>query len=162
MVVICWWVRNISKGPYISGGQGAWVQDVPRGVLSQAELHCIPVCLIQAVSAAAAAASLQPCPTLCDPVDGSPPGSSIPGILQARILECVAISFSNAWKWKVKVKSLSRVRLCDHMECSLPAPPQMKMSGKSPTLTDERAQRAGLHRPPYLEKTHLLNELTSV
>ena len=61
--------------------------------------------------AAAAAKSLQPCPTLCDPIDGSPPGSSIPGTLQARILEWVAISFSNAWKWKVKVKSLSHVWL---------------------------------------------------
>ena len=64
------------------------------------------------VSAAAAAAkSLQSCPTLCDPIDGSPPGSSVPGILQARTLEWVAISFSNAWKCKVKVKSLSRVWL---------------------------------------------------
>ena len=56
---------------------------------------------------AAAAKSLQSCPTLCDPIDGSPPGSPVPGILQARTLEWVAISFSNAWKWKVKVKSLS-------------------------------------------------------
>ena len=48
---------------------------------------------------------------LCDPIDGSPPGSAVPGILQARTLEWVAISFSNAWKWKVKMKSLSRVRL---------------------------------------------------
>ena len=54
------------------------------------------------------AKSLQLCPTLCDPMDGSPPGSPIPGILQARIVEWVAISFSNAWKWKVKVESLSR------------------------------------------------------
>ena len=61
-------------------------------------------------AAAAAARSLQSCPTLCDPKDGSPPGSPIPGILQARKLEWVAIS-SNAWKWKVKVKSLSRVWL---------------------------------------------------
>ena len=60
---------------------------------------------------AAAAKSLQSCPTLCDPIDGSPPGSPVPGILQARTLEWVAISFSNALKWKVKVKSLSRVRL---------------------------------------------------
>ena len=61
-------------------------------------------------SAAAAAKSLQLCPTLCDPIDSSsPPGSPIPGILQARTLEWVAISFSSAWKWKVKVKSLSRV-----------------------------------------------------
>ena len=60
---------------------------------------------------AAAAKSLQSCPILCDPIDGSPPGSPVPGILQARTLEWVAISFSNGWKWKVKVKSLSRVRL---------------------------------------------------
>ena len=59
----------------------------------------------------AAAKSLQSCPTLCDPIDGHPPGSSVPGILQARTLEWVAISFSNAWKWKMKVKSLSPVRL---------------------------------------------------
>ena len=59
---------------------------------------------------AAAAKSLQSCPTLCDPIDGSPPGSPIPEILQARTLEWVAIPFSNAWKWKVKVKSLSRVQ----------------------------------------------------
>ena len=63
------------------------------------------------VAAAAAAKSLQSCPTLCDPIDGSPPGSPIPGILQARTLEWVAISFSNAWKWKVKGKSLSCVGL---------------------------------------------------
>ena len=61
-------------------------------------------------NAAATAKSFQSCPTLCDPIDGSPPGSIIPGILQARTLEWVAISFSNAWKWKVKVKPLSRVR----------------------------------------------------
>ena len=60
---------------------------------------------------AAAAKSFQSCPTLCDPIDGSLPGSPIPGILQARTLEWIAISFSNAWKWKVKVKSLSRVQL---------------------------------------------------
>ena len=62
-------------------------------------------------AAAAAAKSLQSCLTLCDPIDGSPPGSPVPGILQARTLGWVAISFFNAWKWKVKVKSLSRVRL---------------------------------------------------
>ena len=60
------------------------------------------------VPAAAAARSLQSCPTLCNPIDGSSPGSAVPGILQARTLEWVAISFSNAWKWKVKVKSLSQ------------------------------------------------------
>ena len=62
-------------------------------------------------AAAAAAKSLQSCPTLCNPIDGSPPGSPNPGILQARTLEWVAISFSNAWKWKVNMKSLSCVRL---------------------------------------------------
>ena len=65
--------------------------------------------------------SLQPCPTLCDPIDGSPPGSPVPGILQARTLEWAAISFSNAWKWKAKVKSLSKCpTLRDRMDCSLP------------------------------------------
>ena len=69
------------------------------------------VCNIWPYAATAAANSLQSCLTLCDPIDGSPPGSPVPGILQARTLEWVAISFSNAWKWKVKVKSLSRVQL---------------------------------------------------
>ena len=64
-----------------------------------------------AAAAGAAAKLLQSCSTLCDPRDSSPPGSPVPGILQARTLEWVAISFSNAWKWKVKVKSLSRVQL---------------------------------------------------
>ena len=63
------------------------------------------------VTVPAPAKSLQSCPTLCDPIDSSPLGSPVPEILQARTLEWVAISFSNAWKWKVKVKSLSRVRL---------------------------------------------------
>ena len=63
------------------------------------------------IAAAAAAKSLQLCATLCDPIDGSSLDSPVPGILQARTLEWVAISFSNAWRWKVKVKSLSRVRL---------------------------------------------------
>ena len=62
-------------------------------------------------TAAAAAKSLQSCPTLCDPIDGSPSGSPVPGILQARTLEWVAVSFSNAWKWKVKVKLLSSAEL---------------------------------------------------
>ena len=79
--------------------------------------------------AAAAAKSLQSCPTLCDPIDGSPPGSPIPGILQARTLEWVAISFSNAWKWKVKVKSLSCVRLsATPWTVAHQAPPSMGFS----------------------------------
>ena len=74
-------------------------------------------------AAAAAAKLLQSCLTLCDPIDGSPPGSAIPGILQARTLDWVAISFSNAWKWKVKIESevaQSCLTLCDPMDCSLP------------------------------------------
>ena len=72
-------------------------------------------------AATAAAKSLQSCPTLCDPIHGSPPGSHVPGILQARTLEWVAISFSNAWKWKVKVKLLSHcLPLSNPMDCSLP------------------------------------------
>ena len=73
-----------------------------------------------------AAKSLQSCPTLCDPIDGSPPGSSVPGILQARTLEWVAISSSNAWKWKVKGKSLSRVRfLATPWTAAYQAPPDL-------------------------------------
>ena len=80
-------------------------------------------------SAAADTKSLQLCLTLCDPIDGSTPGSPIPGILQARILEWVAISFSNAWKWKVKVKSLSRVRLLvTPWTAAYQAPPSMGFS----------------------------------
>ena len=69
---------------------------------------------------AAAAKSRQSCPTLCDPINGSLPASAVPGILQARTLEWVVISFSNSWKWKVKVKLLSHVQLSDRMDCSLP------------------------------------------
>ena len=76
-----------------------------------------------------AAKSLQSCPTLCDPIDGSPPGSPAPGILQARTLEWVAISFCNARKWKVKVKSLSLVRLlASPWTAAYKAPPSMGFS----------------------------------
>ena len=75
------------------------------------------------------AKSLQSCPTLCDPIDGSSPGSPVPGILQARTLERVAISFSSAWKWKVKVKPLSRVRLfATPWTAAYQAPPSMGFS----------------------------------
>ena len=78
---------------------------------------------------AAAAKSIQPCPTLCDPIDSSPPGSPVPGILQARTLEWVAISFSNAWTWKVKVKSLSPVwLLATPWTAAYQAPPSMGFS----------------------------------
>ena len=84
--------------------------------------HLIPI-------AAAAAKSLQSCPTLCDPRDGSPPGSLVPGILKARTLEWVAISFSNALERKVKVKSLSRVRLsATPWTVAHQAPPSMEFS----------------------------------
>ena len=80
-------------------------------------------------AAAAAAKSLQSCLTLCDPINGSPPGSPVPGILQARTLEWVAISFSNAAKWKVKVKSLSRVRpSATPWTAAFQAPPSMGFS----------------------------------
>ena len=79
--------------------------------------------------AAAAAKSLQSCPTLCDPIDVSPPGSPIPGILQARTLEWVAISLSNAWKRKLKGKSLSHVRLLATLwTAAYQAPPSMGFS----------------------------------
>ena len=78
--------------------------------------------LLNLNTAAAAAKLLQSCPTLCDPTDSSPPGSPVPGILQARTLEWVAISFSNAWKWKVKVKSLrgssSHLRILSEGSCA--------------------------------------------
>ena len=78
---------------------------------------------------AAAAKSLQSCSTLCDPIDGSPPGSPVPGILQARTLEWIAISFSSAWKWKVKVKSLSHARLlATPWTTAHQAPPSMGFS----------------------------------
>ena len=80
-------------------------------------------------TAATAAKSLQSCPTLSDPIDGSPPGSPVTGILQARPLEWVAISFSNAWKWEVKVKSLSCVwLLATPWTSAHQAPPSMGFS----------------------------------
>ena len=84
---------------------------------------------VAAAAVAAAAKSLQLCLTLCDPIDGSPSGSPVPGILQARTLEWVAISFPNAWKWKVKVKSLSRVQLvATPWTAAHQAPPPMGFS----------------------------------
>ena len=81
------------------------------------------------IPAAAAAKSLQSCQNLCNPRDSSPPGSPVPGILQARTLEWVAFSFSNAWKWKVKGKSLSHVRLlATPLTAAYQAPPSMGFS----------------------------------
>ena len=91
----------------------------------QQVITCIVIYLINA----ATAKSLQSCPTLWDPIDGSPPGSPVPGILQARTLEWVAISFSNAWKWKVKVKLLSRVPpSATTWTAAFQAPPSMGFS----------------------------------
>ena len=94
-------------------------------------IHLPPLGTISLFSlyAAAAAKSLQSCPTLCDPIDSSLRGSPVPGILQARTLEWVAISFSNAWKWKVKVKSLSCVQLfATPWTAAHQAPPPMGFS----------------------------------
>ena len=93
----------------------------------------------------AAAKSLQSCPTLCDPIDGSPSGSLVPGILQARTQEWVAISFSNTWKWKVKAKPLSRVRL--------PATPWTAAHQAPPSLGFSRQEHwSGCHSYYYAAK----------
>ena len=102
-------------GKRTSGGHQTWLPSKYRSAVVAA--------------AAAAAKSFRSCPTLCNPIDGSPPGSSIPGILQARTLEWVAISFSNAWKWKVKMKLLSRVwLLATPWTAAYQAPPSMGFS----------------------------------
>ena len=81
--------------------------------------------------AASAAKSLQSCPTLCDPIDSSPPGSPVPGLLQARTLEWVAMSFPTAWKWKVKVKLLSLHRLFETPWTAAHQAPPWDFPGKS-------------------------------
>ena len=91
--------------------------------------------LSRSAAAAAAAESLQSCPTLCDPIDGSPTGSPVPGILQARTLECVAISFSS-------LVAQSCPTLCDLMECS---PPGSYVYGDSPSKNTEVGCQALLH-----------------
>ena len=108
---------------------------------------------------AAAAKSLQSCPTLCGPIDSSPPGSPVPGILQARTLEWVAISFSNAWKWKVKVKLLSRVQLfAIPWTTAYQAPPSMGFSRQeywsgvpSPSLNNDSYVTSKLKLPLDME-----------
>ena len=83
------------------------------------------------IIAATTAKSLQSCPTLCDPIDSSPPGSPVPGILQARTMEWAAIFFSNEWKWKVNVKSLSRAQLlATPWAAAYQAPLSMRFSGQ--------------------------------
>ena len=110
---------------------------------------------------AAAAKSLQSCPTLCDPMDGSPPGSAVPGFLQARTLEWVAISFSNAWKWKVKVKSLSLARLFETpWTAAYQAPPSMGFSRQEywsglPLQSLEKTRYRGTKNNRYTENKNL-------
>ena len=101
MVII--WQQNMLN---LSKGARTWDKYIYWGLF----IHCKRFTCFPNVNAAAAK-SLWLCPTLCDPIDGSPPGSPVPGILQARTLEWVAISFSKAGKWKVKVKPLSPVQL---------------------------------------------------
>ena len=112
--------------------QKVWVQVPALGELLASVRPCwwlIGAHSWPLVVAAAAAKSLQSCLTLCNPRDGSPPGSPVPGILQVRTLEWVAISFSNAWKWKGKVKSLSSVRLlATPWTAAYQAPPSVRFS----------------------------------
>ena len=133
-----------TAGCFISHGGGLWIEHSHQrycamwrlpGILDPLRTSHSPS-LVELITfefnqgaAAADAKSLQSCPTLCDPIDGSPPGSPVPGILQARTLEWVAISFSNAWKCKGKVKSLSRVRLlATPWTVAYQAPPSMGVS----------------------------------
>ncbi len=120
---------------------------------------------LDTATAAAAAKLLQSCPTLCDPIDGSPPGSPVPGILQARTLEWVAISFSNAWKWKVKVKSLSHVwLLTTPWTAAYQAPPSMGFSrqeywsGLSCPPPGDLPNTGIKPKPPTLQANSLLSE----
>ena len=120
------WLETNEIGADKSGN--AWSSYCCGGILNISQNPkwvCMSVCM----QAAAAAKSLQSCPTLCDPIDGSPPGSPVPGILQARTLEWVAISFSNAWKLKTRVKSLSHVWfLVTPWTAAYQAPPSMRFS----------------------------------
>ena len=125
----CWQSCRITARSVSAEGSENWNNHFgkPVGITEQRwSIHA----LIPIISAAAAAAKLlQSCPTLCDPRDGSPPGSPVPGILQARTLEWVAISFSKSWKWKVKVKLLSRVWLfATPWTAAYQAPPSMGFS----------------------------------
>ena len=105
-------VKSLSRVQLFATPWTAAYQAPPSMGFSRQEYWSgVPFTSLPLSPAGAAAKSLQSCPTLHDPIDGSPPGSPVPGILQARTLEWVAIAFSNAWKWKVKVKSLSHVRL---------------------------------------------------
>ena len=119
----CLWLWTIAKN------NSAKKNSVRTHKLQHTRLPCSSLFPRVFANSTAAAKSFQSCPTLCDPIDGSPPGSPIPGVLQARTLEWVVISFFNAWKWKVKVKSLSRVRLlANPWAAAHQAPPSMGFS----------------------------------
>ena len=120
-IVVDWGAGNIIDYNSVTQ-QNSWIPSslkdtdeglaqVPKLFLQEEDSLQMKTAHCKNIDPAAAAKSLQSCPTLCNPIDVSPPGSPTPGILQARTLEWVAISFSNAWKWKVKVKLLSRVWL---------------------------------------------------
>ena len=121
---------------------------------STLNMHWMDCCWCWSSSTLSAAKSLQSFPTLCDPIDGSPLGSPVPGILQARTLKWVAISFSDAWKWKVKVKSLSCAQLlATPWAAAYQAPPsrQEYWSGLPlPSLVMWKAD--SLKRPWYWER----------
>ena len=131
--------RVLAQVPLTVGSVNPWIEPVVIssvlehiigiGILSSRQhLHIVPQ-INQSVLWGPAAKSLQSCLTLCDPIDGSPPGSPVPWILQARTLEWVAIAFSNARKWKVKVKSLILVRLlATPWTAAHQAPPAMGFS----------------------------------
>ena len=127
--VYTYWQR---KGHVWTQQEGGHLQAKERGLWKTQVANNLDLGLLGSQTAAAAAAaatkSLQSCPTLCDPIDGSPPGSPVPGIFQARTPEWVTISFSSAWKWKVKVKSLSRVWLATPWTAAYQAPPSMGFS----------------------------------
>ena len=109
--------------------QTHWVLITLPGPVQISSRKCHLIFPAYAYICIAGAKSIQSCPTLCDPTDDDPSGSPVPGILRARTLEWVAISFSNAWKWKVKVKSLSRVRLfTTPWSAAYQAPPFMGFS----------------------------------
>ena len=117
------WVPDFHANVFFPGG---WKNSQPP---LQQGVQLSTAAVATAAAAAAAAKSLQSCPTLCDPIDGRPPGSPVPGILQAKTLEWVAISFSSAWKWKVKGKLLSRVwLLATPWTAAHQAPPSMGFS----------------------------------
>ena len=126
-LVVSFFHASLSLSPFVSR---LWSSSVYLVNISFTSIHSpIHSSLYLVHVTAAAAKSLQSCPTLCDPIDGSPPGSPVSGILQARTLEWVAISFSNVWKWKVKVKSLNCVwLLATPWTAAYQAPPSMGFS----------------------------------